>query len=307
MCSTSAPCAARVRPQTGPAITRVRSSTLSPSKGRDASGGNGVGGASPMRSMRSGGSSAAVAAPCPCASHSAKLRMAVTQRPAAAAASSKSRPAQPPSAARTAARVPSQRRRRSTPARWCGKLVCSRTTLPSPQRIGAGDGVPRVRRLRAVQPQVVLAVELQRRVPHVDPRRLLRTAAPPMNGRRRCRHRRHRGLRRGADAEGGGQRRLLAGQRNRAERRRRETRQAPERLQHLARVGGRRRAADRGDAASLPGHRRCRFRPRRGRRSAPPGPVPAPPGRSPGWRWARAAWRRAAPRSAGSWRRPAAP
>ena len=263
-----------------------------------------------MRSMRSGGRPVAVAAPCPCASHSAKLRMAVTQSPSAAAASSKSRPAQPPSAA--AHRRP--RALAAKEAQHAGAVVREVGVQPHhpavAAAIGAGDGVPWIRRLGAVQPQVVLAVELQRRVPHGDPRRLLRPAAPPMNGRRRCRDRRHRGLRRGADAEGGGQRRLLAGQRNRAERRRRETRQPPERPQHLARVGERQRsvAGDRG-AASLPGHRprRCRRRPRRGHRPAPPGPVPAPPGRSPGWRWARAAWRRVAPRSAGSWRRPAAP
>jgi hypothetical protein len=85
-----------------------------------------------MRSMRSGGNSA-VATPCGWASHSAKLRMAVTQRPSATAASSKSKADQPRSAARTASRVPSHFSKRSTPSRWCGKFVCSRTTRPSPQ------------------------------------------------------------------------------------------------------------------------------------------------------------------------------
>ena len=53
--STSAPCAASVRPHTGPAMTRVRSSTRTPPNGR-AAGGSACGGASPMRVIATRGS-----------------------------------------------------------------------------------------------------------------------------------------------------------------------------------------------------------------------------------------------------------
>ena len=52
---TSAPCAASVRPHTGPAMTRVRSSTRTPDSGRSAAA-SGAGGASPMRVISSSGS-----------------------------------------------------------------------------------------------------------------------------------------------------------------------------------------------------------------------------------------------------------
>ncbi len=55
--STSAPCAASVRPHTGPAITRVRSSTRTPDSGRSP-GGSGCGGASPIFSIVNAGSAA---------------------------------------------------------------------------------------------------------------------------------------------------------------------------------------------------------------------------------------------------------
>ena len=77
---TSAPCAASVRPHTGPAMTRVRSSTRTPLSGRSP-GGSGCGGASPMRSIENAGRPA-TARPCGCASHSANERVAVTTSPA---------------------------------------------------------------------------------------------------------------------------------------------------------------------------------------------------------------------------------
>ena len=57
--STSAPCAASVRPATGPAITRDRSSTRTPSSGRWPAG-HGFGAASPIFSMVSTGETVTV-------------------------------------------------------------------------------------------------------------------------------------------------------------------------------------------------------------------------------------------------------
>ena len=121
ICSTSAPCAASVRPQTGPAITRVAPAPDAPQR-PVGGGGKGVGGASPIRSSRSAGRPA-TAWPCGCASHSAKLRMAATHSPASAAACSKAKPSHPQRAAATASRCPrspaAAASRRGGAGNWC--------------------------------------------------------------------------------------------------------------------------------------------------------------------------------------------
>ena len=66
--STSAPCAASVRPATGPAMTRERSSTRRPASGRSPFG-HGFGGASPIFSIEISGSPASACA-CGSADHS---------------------------------------------------------------------------------------------------------------------------------------------------------------------------------------------------------------------------------------------
>ena len=152
--STSAPCAARVRPHTGPAMMRVRSSTRRPCNGCVVSavqGGKGCGGASPMRSRLSTGSDA-TACPCRCASHCSKLRSAVTTSPASAAAVSKPSARQLINASCTALRSLAQPSKRNTPSRWCAKFVCRRTH-PSAQRYApailshsSGAGAPSTRR-----------------------------------------------------------------------------------------------------------------------------------------------------------------
>ena len=117
-----------VRPHTGPAMMRVRSSTLMPESGRSAAG-RGFAGASPICSMVKGGSFA-IACPCGCASHSANERHAVTTRPASAAASSSFSAFQPRACA-----APRRDRARSRAARatrcndaadWCAAAPSGR-------------------------------------------------------------------------------------------------------------------------------------------------------------------------------------
>ncbi len=100
---TSAPWAASARPQTGPAMMRVRSSTRTRLSGR-AAGSNSLIGARPMRSTETRGCPAS-AAPWGEASHSAGLRIMVATRPRAATASSKASACQPSSATCTDSRV----------------------------------------------------------------------------------------------------------------------------------------------------------------------------------------------------------
>ena len=69
-----------------------------------------------MRSSAITGS-ARTATPCGCASHSAKLRIAVTHSPASTAASSKRIASQPRNAAATASRSYAQPSNRNTPSR----------------------------------------------------------------------------------------------------------------------------------------------------------------------------------------------
>ena len=79
--STSAPCAASVRPATGPAITRDRSSTRTPESGRSPPG-HGFGGASPIFSIVSTGNSASAFA-CGCFDQVSCERMNETTQPPA--------------------------------------------------------------------------------------------------------------------------------------------------------------------------------------------------------------------------------
>ena len=126
----SAPCSASVRPQVGPASTRVRSSTRMPASGLSPPRGA-VFGPSPMRSIDTGGS-AASARPCGWAAHSSGVRVIAPQRPAAAIASSNSCPPRPATAAANASFSASAPSSASIPSRWCGKLQCRKTWRPSP-------------------------------------------------------------------------------------------------------------------------------------------------------------------------------
>ena len=79
--STSAPCAASVRPATGPAITRDRSSTRMPASGRSPSG-QGFGAASPIFAIEISGNPASALA-CGVADHWSWERMKATTQPPA--------------------------------------------------------------------------------------------------------------------------------------------------------------------------------------------------------------------------------
>ncbi len=100
---TSAPWAASVRPHTGPAITRVRSSTRTPESGRSASLGRARAGASPILLISITGRRA-TAWPCGCAAHSAGERIMAVASPASAAVVSSVSPCHFISAACTASR-----------------------------------------------------------------------------------------------------------------------------------------------------------------------------------------------------------
>ena len=84
---TSAPCAANVRPATGPAITRVRSSTRRPESGRSAPAGSSRAGASPILTISNSGRPA-TAFPCGCAAHASGDRSMVAIALVSAAAAS---------------------------------------------------------------------------------------------------------------------------------------------------------------------------------------------------------------------------
>ena len=210
MFSTSAPWAASVRPHTGPAMTRVRSSTLMPASGRSPAG-SGCGGASPIRSIVNSGRPA-TARPCGWASHSSNDRVAVTTRPGCGRGvlQLERLPAVDGALHRGAVVVGAEQLQRS------GAVMRQVGVQPDPASVAGAidaDGLVAmlVRRL-AVDPQVALAAELDPGVAHVDAD-ALPPAGPQMpqfvGGERR---RGDGGLRRRADREGGGQRRFRAGQ-----------------------------------------------------------------------------------------------
>ena len=214
MCSTSAPCAASVRPQTGPAITRVASSTRMPCSGRAARGGRGVGGAvaDPLQPHRRQ------------ARHRLALRMRVPFGEAAHGGDAHARPrprparrrsppsrAAPPPPRRGCPRSPAAAaRRRGGAGNWCAAGPSGHRRSDRCRRCRPSAPAPPL-----AEPQVALGAEFQRGVAHLDRGLLRRAAAPAVDLRRRRGRRGDPGLRRGADAEGGGQRRLRPRQRGR--------------------------------------------------------------------------------------------
>ena len=263
--STSAPCAASVRPQTGPAMTRVRSSTRTPASGRWRR----AAGASAAR-RRSARSAAPAAPPPPGPADGRPIRRSSAWRRRIA----RPRPRHP---RRRSASQPSQRgchrlaRAVATEQlQHAGAVVREIGVQPDPAAIaaaiGAGDVVPAGPRLAAGERQVALGAEFQGGVAHVDARRLGRPAARLVHRRRRRGRRGDAGLRRRADPEGGGQRRFRPAQDHLAERRRGQPGQAPEAAEtsrrasdrpwHSSRIGPRSpgwnfRSADRRRAPSL--------------------------------------------------------
>jgi hypothetical protein len=101
--------------------------------------------------------------------------------------------------------------------------------------VHARDRIPERRGRLAVDAQVALAAELDRRRAHVDGDALRATAAQPPQLRRRESGRRDRRLRGGADPERRRQRGLLAGERDPLERGRVAARERPELSQRIAR------------------------------------------------------------------------
>ena len=117
-----------MRPQSGPAMTRVRSSTRTPLSGMRSSeasdSGSGSGGEpSSWRTIVSSGRVAS-AWPCGCACHSSRLRSMKAQERAAITASSRSKAFQPAQARAMSSRFSSAPRSSSVRPRKCGKLQC---------------------------------------------------------------------------------------------------------------------------------------------------------------------------------------
>ncbi len=167
-------------------MIRVKSRTRTPESGlpsADGRAGNGCGGASPIRSIVTGGSPRSASACGACWSHWSKLRMAATTRPHRGRGLERLRLPLGERAC-TAALSCAQPSRRSTPSRWCGKLVCRRTqrhrrsgrrrrscpTVPAPDRRPRADsarcGTRRwhgaYRRRRAASGRSAAAIALQR-------------------------------------------------------------------------------------------------------------------------------------------------
>ncbi len=231
-CSTSAPCEASIRPPSGPAITRVRSSTRTPASGRSPAP-KGSGADSPMRTISSSGSSATARA-WGCASHSSRGRTMPAGSPAAFSASSRSCAFQ-----RGDRRGHGLARLLAAHEAHVARVVVRQVRVDlDPPAVGGGieaeERAAAVGRGPAVHAQVALAAEGRDGRPHVHRDRLRAPGAQaPELARREPGGRDHRG-RRGADPHIGRQHRIVAGQAHPLERAG-SPRRSPDLLERLAR------------------------------------------------------------------------